>query len=409
METSAKISVIIPVYNAEDHLKECLDSIITQTLREIEIICVDDGSTDGSSAILYDYANRDPRFKILKQENQGSGPARNYGLRQAKGDYVCFMDADDFYPDPKTLNTLYLTAAEMNVKVCGGSMHQLYTDGTRLPDSANEQIFTSDGMRNYSEYQCVYGYQRFIFLREMLIRNNIFFPNYRRFQDPPFMMRAMHCAGRLFGLSNITYIYRLGHKKINWTLTKARDCVSAVNDCLQFAREHGYARMFDFVADMFFYHCIACFSDKLGDPDLSELLNCTNAMLNSSQICSRYRHKIAPFYGKSMIQYGTGEIGKAIALSLWDNTDVSFLGVCNSETMERKIWKYKDVELPLCNITEWKQYAPNAVILVVTMAKYHDEITKICESAGFQHIIPLDDDLQSALYGYEYCRRVGLN
>ena len=92
-----KVSVIIPVYNAQQHLRQCLDSICQQTLQEIEIICVDDGSTDHSLSILQEYAKADSRIQVLTQKNQGAGAARNCGLRSAKGLYLSFLDADDFF------------------------------------------------------------------------------------------------------------------------------------------------------------------------------------------------------------------------------------------------------------------------------------------------------------------------
>ena len=92
-----KVSVIIPVYNAEQHLRECLDTVVGQTLSDIEILCVDDGSTDESMSILKEYADKDPRLSVLQQENAGAGAARNNGLRAARGDYLSFLDADDFF------------------------------------------------------------------------------------------------------------------------------------------------------------------------------------------------------------------------------------------------------------------------------------------------------------------------
>jgi len=89
--------VIIPVYNAEPYLRECLDTVVSQSLREIEIICVDDGCTDGSPATLQEYAAADPRFRILRRENGGAGTARNAGLEAARGEYLSFLDADDFF------------------------------------------------------------------------------------------------------------------------------------------------------------------------------------------------------------------------------------------------------------------------------------------------------------------------
>lgn len=97
---SVKVSVVIPVYNGAACLEECLDSVATQGLADMEILCVDDGSTDATPDILAGYAARDSRFRVITQENGGPGVARNTGLAQAAGEYLVFLDADDrFEPD----------------------------------------------------------------------------------------------------------------------------------------------------------------------------------------------------------------------------------------------------------------------------------------------------------------------
>ena len=92
-----KVSVIIPVYNTAEFVGECLDSLLNQTLTNIEIICVDDGSTDDSLFILRKYAEVDKRITVLTQQNKGAGVARNYGMSVAKGEYLSFLDSNDFF------------------------------------------------------------------------------------------------------------------------------------------------------------------------------------------------------------------------------------------------------------------------------------------------------------------------
>ena len=92
----AKLSVIIPVYNAEKYLEQCLDSVINQTLLDLEIICVDDGSSDKSLDILKKYARVDNRIKIIEQVNGGAGKARNEALKIAEGEFIHFLDSDDW-------------------------------------------------------------------------------------------------------------------------------------------------------------------------------------------------------------------------------------------------------------------------------------------------------------------------
>ena len=91
------VSVIMPVYNNEKYLEQCLDSIVNQSLTDIEIICVDDGSEDSSAEILKRYAEKDSRIRIIYQENAGAGAARNNGLRHSRGKYLSFLDSDDFF------------------------------------------------------------------------------------------------------------------------------------------------------------------------------------------------------------------------------------------------------------------------------------------------------------------------
>lgn len=117
-----KVSVILPVYNSEKHLAQCLDSILAQTLQEIEMIFVNDGSKDGSLAILQEYAKKDSRITVIDQENRGAGAARNRGLAEAKGEYLLFLDADDFF-EPDLLSEAYDTA-----KVCDADIVLVASD-----------------------------------------------------------------------------------------------------------------------------------------------------------------------------------------------------------------------------------------------------------------------------------------
>ena len=109
-----KISVIIPVYNVEKYLPKCLDSLINQTLSDIEIICINDCSTDNSLEILEEYASKDERIKIIDlKENQGAAAARNKGLEIAKGEYLGFVDPDD-YVDLNFYEELYKKGTILN-------------------------------------------------------------------------------------------------------------------------------------------------------------------------------------------------------------------------------------------------------------------------------------------------------
>ena len=110
------ISVIIPVYNVEQYLPRCLDSVLSNTYRNLEIICVDDGSTDGSAAILQDYAKKDSRIVVITKENGGVSSARNAGLDRMTGEFVTFIDSDDFV-HPQYVELLYHALLECGTSV----------------------------------------------------------------------------------------------------------------------------------------------------------------------------------------------------------------------------------------------------------------------------------------------------
>lgn len=117
MISSPLVSVIIPVYNAEDYLPACLDSLLCQTLTEIEILLIDDGSTDGSGRICDACAAKDARIRVIHQENQGVSRARNQGIEHAAGEYILLVDSDD-WAEPTLCEQLYMAAEAHHADLC---------------------------------------------------------------------------------------------------------------------------------------------------------------------------------------------------------------------------------------------------------------------------------------------------
>lgn len=193
-----EVSVIIPVYNMEPYLEQCLDSVCNQTLRNIEILCINDGSTDSSGQILEKYAKLDKRIIVIQQANSGVAASRNLGIKEAQGEYVIFMDPDDWYPENDILEVLYQKAIKNNALICGGEFSD-YNDATGqygydFLERYYGYTFKKEGFIDYKDYQFDFGYQRFIFQREMIIENQLSFPLLLRFQDPPFLVNAMITA-----------------------------------------------------------------------------------------------------------------------------------------------------------------------------------------------------------------------
>ena len=203
------VSVVIPVYNAARYLRACLCSVLEQTLRDIEVICVDDGSTDGSAAILAEFAAKDERVRVLTQANAGQGAARNRGLEVAKGEFVYFMDADDELACADALERL---VGEMESE----RLDLLFFDAeTRFDDiggqsravKASDYIRTRDysrvrpGMEMYADMcrhaDYVVGPPLALFRRALLSGEEVRFPEGIIYEDNIFMLRALLAAGRV--------------------------------------------------------------------------------------------------------------------------------------------------------------------------------------------------------------------
>ena len=133
------VSIIVPVYNVEKYLRECLESIINQTFQDIEIICVNDGSTDNSRKILTEYAQTDSRIKITDKENGGLSSARNAGLKIAQGEFISFIDSDDWV-DKTMIEKLYNNIRALNTDISICAVHQY--DESKQEFDDNSKYFT---------------------------------------------------------------------------------------------------------------------------------------------------------------------------------------------------------------------------------------------------------------------------
>ena len=145
------ISVIIPVYNTEKELPKCLKSICDQTYKDLEIICIDDGSTDGSSQVLDEFSMKDNRIKVVHQKNGGESNARNTGLKMASGEYIAFCDSDDWI-DTDMYEILARELNCENIDMVGGSWYKetdVYSQEIRNQLPVNSAAFTREELLKY--------------------------------------------------------------------------------------------------------------------------------------------------------------------------------------------------------------------------------------------------------------------
>lgn len=232
------VSVIIPIYNMDNFINNCLESIINQTLKNIEILCIDDCSTDNSKEIILDYCKKDKRVHYVSLEkNSGSGVARNVGITKAKGIYVAFMDPDDYYYDNYALQHLYTLATQYNSNSVAGNMMEL-DDVTKQETPFPHMYFSTNKFMQLKDYLFYGAYHRFLFKTKMLKDNNIVFPPYRRRQDPVFLYHAMSKMGEFYTTTQNVYMYRVSHKIVPWNQTQISDALKSYVDNMKLLLEH---------------------------------------------------------------------------------------------------------------------------------------------------------------------------
>ena len=218
-KSKTKVSIIIPVFNAENFLAKCLDSAVNQSLKDIEIVCINDGSSDHSLDILNQYSEKDSRIKVFNQENKGQARARNIGLDQATGTYIQFLDADD-YMEKDTCECLYLYSTLLSLDMCQCASIE-FDDKTKqefentyhtlswLP-SDFPLVFNKDSAQNYLGYMAVTAWLTF-YRRQFLLKNDIRWINkHLAYEDTPFFVESLLKAHRI-GALKIKFYHRRVH------------------------------------------------------------------------------------------------------------------------------------------------------------------------------------------------------
>lgn len=298
-----QVSIIIPVYNCEKYILECLDSVCRQTLSNIEVICIDDGSVDHSCHIIQEYSESDNRVKVVRQQNQGAGSARNLGLQLATGEYVAFLDADDFYFEDNALEALFNTCVQNKVRACGSRM-KLLRNGCVADDMTLREVKEAAAkvtVLEYQDFQFDYGYTGFLFQREMLVKNNIQFPQYRRFQDPPFLVRAMYAAASFTFSDAALYCYRVPVMMKRFDKEKTEDLLKGLRDNLLFAHVHKLKKLFHttLMRVEYEYYSILCRFADWTDMVMMQLLEEIQSIVRNELQQENYSLRVLQFMAQN--------------------------------------------------------------------------------------------------------------
>ena len=218
------MSVIVPVYNVENYLKKCLDSILNQTFKEFELIVVNDGSTDKSLGILKNYEARYDNIIIINKQNEGQGVARNKALEICKGEYIAFVDSDD-YIEPNMLQSMYNKSLEKNLDIVVCNYKFVNANGDRIRDdkivlNEDEIINNIECIKRFLVTNTIEGFSwNKLFKKRLFEINNIIYPEGMKYEDIPTVLSLLINAKRIGFINNELYNYLLREDSTTGTQT----------------------------------------------------------------------------------------------------------------------------------------------------------------------------------------------
>ena len=252
-----KISIIIPVYNTEQYLEQCIDSILNQTLKDIEIILINDGSTDKSYNILKKYEKKDSRIVLINQKNKGQGEARNIGIKIAKAPYIAFVDSDDFI-SPFMLQKLYIQMIQDNsdivkcafARVCqAGSMTN---ENSKAINPNKEDFFKT--ILSIDNLSLIWDG---LYKKELFIKNNLFFKKIV-YEDVELLVKLIYYSKNISYLDDILYFWRRTDNSTTRSISKKqiRDIFKVIESTYKFLKKQKLYKKYKFeLLQRFSYFC----------------------------------------------------------------------------------------------------------------------------------------------------------
>ena len=240
MSANPKVSIIVPVYNVEKYLEKCLDTLVNQTLKDIEIICINDGSKDSSPEILKRYAQKDSRIKIIDKQNAGLSAARNDGLKAASGEFVGYVDSDDWV-DLNFYEKLYEAAQKHNAEIASGNIIRCGKKITKYKVKFEKEeliTYSIEKLKAVKIPKYNYVWNK-IYKRESLINLNLPFPEGRVYEDICWSIKAVYYLNGLVTVPECAYYYRRNPFSIVKTQSPKHvaDALQAEKEMIEFAEE----------------------------------------------------------------------------------------------------------------------------------------------------------------------------
>lgn len=243
-----KVSIIMPVFNDEQYLEESINTVINQTLNDIELICINDGSTDDSLNILCKLKKKHDFIKIYSQYNQGSGKARNNGIEKATGEYVAFLDSDDRFIENDALEKMYECGIKYDADMVSANLKGITIKNELVNNDDGVERFVKENIISGNEYGIPYAFYKNIFKTSFLNKYNLRFPDLKRGQDPVFLSEIITKVKKIPVLPIDLYGFRYaatgGLSKIN-TFEKKWDYIKHFRETFNILKNAGFIEILE--------------------------------------------------------------------------------------------------------------------------------------------------------------------
>ena len=291
-----KFSIILPVYNVEHYLRECLESVLQQSFADWEAICVNDGSTDNSAAILEEYGHKDGRFKIVNQPNGGLSAARNTGLKAATGEFILFLDSDDWL-ETKALERVSESLTDEDLLCFSGrrffEKENRYHDADQLKAQsyATGMDYYNDNALSVRDFAFVCVVLR-AYKREFLLSHELWFKEGILHEDNLFTPLACYYAEKVKVINDCLYDYRVRANSITTTgnVKRLRDLLGTANTLSEFfIQRDGFDKTVVYRAITHHYQSVFAYASKEEKKEIRRLCD-----WHSYRVVSRtkLRHRV---------------------------------------------------------------------------------------------------------------------
>ncbi len=399
------ISVIIPAYNVEKYIEECFESVLKQTFRSFEIICINDGSIDRTIEIIEKYAILDSRIKIINHStNQGPAAARNLGLKEAHGKYIFFLDSDDMII-PETFEELFFCAEKNKVDIIFFNMDRLYDRG--IQEEKNPQEFI--------EYQGIYDGQKMfsLFMRDDVSRMVVWRQFYRRefleeqgilfyegifHEDVLFYLFSSLNAKRVMNINKSYYIYRQREGSTMSVINEKRvySQYIVMTEIYKYWKTHSFSlevnqaieKYFKKVYSSLIYYIKACeISDGFQNISYAEktLFSLLSNPIKTTAILSEEKIKKLK-KEKEIVVFGAGKVSsEIIELLQRSNVKIQAVTATDTERMESMFWGIR-----VCSLQKLLPLRDSCLMILGVSDKYKKEVKDNLYSMGFRKLMEID-------------------